>query len=53
MAYLKSAKMDEHDYFWRLTNTPGYWQDAARDLVYGESPQEGLSSIAALLSLVK
>lgn len=25
--------MDERDYFWRLVNTPGYWQDAARDLV--------------------
>jgi len=25
--------MDEKDYFWRLTNTPAYWQDAARDLI--------------------
>jgi hypothetical protein len=25
--------MNESDYFWRLVNTPGYWQDAARDLI--------------------
>jgi hypothetical protein len=25
--------MNEADYFWRLVNTPAYWQDAARDLV--------------------
>ena len=27
--------MDESDYFWRLVNTPLYWQDAARDLICG------------------
>jgi len=27
--------MDESDYFWRLVNTPSYWQDAARDLICG------------------
>jgi len=25
--------MDEQDYFWRLVNTPLYWQDAARDFI--------------------
>jgi hypothetical protein len=25
--------VDEGDYFWRLVNTPLYWQDAARDLI--------------------
>ena len=27
--------MNESDYFWRLVNTPLYWQDAARDLICG------------------
>jgi hypothetical protein len=27
--------MDESDYFWRLVNTPLYWQDAARDFICG------------------
>jgi hypothetical protein len=27
--------MDETDYFWRLVNTPSYWQDAARDFICG------------------
>jgi hypothetical protein len=28
-------KVNESDYFWRLVNTPLYWQDAARDLICG------------------
>ncbi len=55
--------MEQRDYFWRRVSTPGYWQDAARDLVcaanllkkdYRASPRLGfarrgsLSSYAAL-----
>jgi hypothetical protein len=49
--------MDERDYFWRLVNTPGYWQDAARDLVcaanllkkdYRASPRLGFARRGAL-----
>jgi len=49
--------MDEGDYFWRLVNTPGYWQDAARDLVcaanllkkdYRASPRLGFARRGSL-----
>jgi hypothetical protein len=31
----RSEQMDESDYFWRLVNTPLYWQDTARDFICG------------------
>jgi hypothetical protein len=49
--------MDDRDYFWRMVNTPGYWQDAARDLIcaanllekdYRASPRLGFARRGSL-----